>query len=229
MNQMKEDESVSKYFLFVVLVTNHMKACGESINNLQKIEKVLRSMTVNFVYIIVSIEESKNPAEMKLEELQASLQAHEMRLEQRNSKREKVVEKALQAKFIKKSGKEKVNQRKNLDSDEKSSKSSKNYSDSTKKDMGNKYSRKKVDMKKVQCYKCQEFYNYARVCRRKKKVRAKDNYDMQYAYIEDSDSDHVILMVNTQSTNEKTNTRYLDSGCCNHMTENKTWFTKLDA
>lgn len=43
-----------------------MKSYGESINDLQKIEKVLRSLTVNFSYIIVSIEESKNLAKMKL-------------------------------------------------------------------------------------------------------------------------------------------------------------------
>lgn len=80
MTQMKEDESVSEFFTRVVSLTNQMKAHGESINNLQKIEKVLRSLTTNFDYIVVSIEESKNLSEMKLEELQASLEAHEMRL-----------------------------------------------------------------------------------------------------------------------------------------------------
>jgi predicted HTH domain antitoxin len=57
-----------------------MKLCGESFNDLQKIEKVLRSLTVKFDYIIVSFEESKNLAEMKLEELQVLLEAREMRL-----------------------------------------------------------------------------------------------------------------------------------------------------
>jgi hypothetical protein len=78
--RMKEDESVSKYLSCVVLLTNHMKLYGESINDLQKIEKVLRSLTVKFDYIVVSFEESKNLAEMKLEELQVLLEAREMRL-----------------------------------------------------------------------------------------------------------------------------------------------------
>lgn len=43
--------------------------CDESINDLRKIKKVLRSLIVNFDYIVVSSEESKNLAEMKLEEL----------------------------------------------------------------------------------------------------------------------------------------------------------------
>lgn len=62
-----------------------MKVYGESIINLQKIEKVLTSITTNFYYIIVYIKESKNLVEIKVEELQALLEAHEMRLKQRNS------------------------------------------------------------------------------------------------------------------------------------------------
>lgn len=57
-----------------------MKSCGESINDLQNIEKVLRTMNVNFDYIVVSTKESKNLDEMNLEERQASFEAHEMRL-----------------------------------------------------------------------------------------------------------------------------------------------------
>ena len=179
--QMKEDESVSDYLSRIVVLTNKMKACGEAINDLQKIEKVLRSLTANFDYIVVSIEESKNLSEMKLEELQASLEAHEMRLKQRNSEREKVAEQALQARF-KKSGKDKG---KSLANDEKSSKNSKNQSDSTKKGMGNKYSGKKVDMKEVQCYKCQGLGHYARDCRKKKEAQAIESDEVQYAYAEE--------------------------------------------
>lgn len=164
---------IADYFSRLVLLTNQVKACGESINDLQKIEKVLRSMTIIFYYIAVSLEEFKNLAKMKLEELQASLEANEMRLERRNSEREKVIEHPLQARFIKKSGKEKVKQRKIHANDEKSGKNSNNHLDSTKKGMGNKYS--EVDMKKIQCYNCQKFGHYARDCRRKKESKAKDN------------------------------------------------------
>lgn len=53
---MKEEEPVSEYFSRVVMLTNQMMVCGESINDLQKIEKVLKYMTANFYYIVVSIE-----------------------------------------------------------------------------------------------------------------------------------------------------------------------------
>lgn len=69
MTQMKEDEFVSKLFTCVVLLTNQMKENGESIINLYKIEKVLRSLAAKFDYIVVSIEESKDLDEMKVEEL----------------------------------------------------------------------------------------------------------------------------------------------------------------
>ncbi|CAI8595324.1 unnamed protein product [Vicia faba] len=118
MLQMKEDESIDAYFSRIVTLTNQKKACGESVTDLQKIEKVLRSLTLDFDYIVVTIEESKTLSKMKLEELQVSLEAHEMRLKQRNSEREKVAEQALQSRFSKKAGKEKSKQRKNLASDE---------------------------------------------------------------------------------------------------------------
>lgn len=46
-----------------------MKVYSESINDLQKIETVLRSLTTKFNYIVVLMEESKNLPEMKLEKL----------------------------------------------------------------------------------------------------------------------------------------------------------------
>lgn len=119
---------------------------------------------MKFNYIVISIKESKNPAEMKLEEIQPSLEAYEIRLKQRSSERDKVAEKELQERFIKKFGKEKG---KNIPNDEKSRKNSKNHYDPIKKGMVNKYFGKKVDMKEVQCYNCQEFCHYARDYRRK--------------------------------------------------------------
>lgn len=68
----------------------------------------MRSLTANFDYIVVSIEESKNLVKMKVGELQASLEAHEMRMKQMNSEREKVAEQEMQARFTKKYGKENV-------------------------------------------------------------------------------------------------------------------------
>lgn len=51
---------------------------------------------------------------------------------------------------------------------------------------------------------------------------------MQYAHARESEYDDMLLMADTQSKNEQTNMWYLDSGCSNHIADNKKWFTKLD-
>lgn len=58
--QMKEGDLVANFFSRLVSLMNQMKACGESINDLHKIKKRLRSLTANIDYIVVFIEESKN-------------------------------------------------------------------------------------------------------------------------------------------------------------------------
>jgi hypothetical protein len=46
-----------------------MKAYGETISDVVKIEKVLRTLTPNFDRIVVAIEEYKDHEQMKQEEL----------------------------------------------------------------------------------------------------------------------------------------------------------------
>lgn len=77
---MSDGEVVTNFFSRLVLLTNQMKVCGEKITKLYKVDKVLRALTRKFDHIVVAIEESKNISNVKLKELQASLEAHEMRL-----------------------------------------------------------------------------------------------------------------------------------------------------
>lgn len=60
---------------------------------MQQVEKVIISLTSKFSLTVVAIEDSKDLSEMKLEELQESLEVHELGLKQKNS--EKVAEQAL--------------------------------------------------------------------------------------------------------------------------------------
>lgn len=55
-----------------------MKSCGKRITKNQKVKKVLRAQTPKFYHTIMTIEESKDLIKMKLEELQASSETHEL-------------------------------------------------------------------------------------------------------------------------------------------------------
>ncbi|KAK2363368.1 hypothetical protein QL285_088360 [Trifolium repens] len=93
---MKNNEKVPEYISRMILITNEMKACGETLSEQVIIEKVLRSLTPQFDYIVVAIEHSKDLSSMRIEELQSSLEAQELRLTERNSERE-VEQQALKA------------------------------------------------------------------------------------------------------------------------------------
>ncbi|KAK2352988.1 hypothetical protein QL285_090671 [Trifolium repens] len=95
---MKNNEKVPEYISRMILITNEMKACGETLSEQVIIEKVLRSLTPQFDYIVVAIEHSKDLSSMRIEELQSSLEAQELRLTERNSER-KVEQQALKAAF----------------------------------------------------------------------------------------------------------------------------------
>jgi phosphopantetheine adenylyltransferase len=66
---MSDQESVAELFTRLVTFTNQMKAYGETISDVVKIEKVLRTLTPNFERIVVAIEEYKDHEQMKQEEL----------------------------------------------------------------------------------------------------------------------------------------------------------------
>lgn len=82
--QMNYDEEITELFSRLMMMTNQMKLCEEKINEVEKMEKVMRPLTSILEYIVVTIEKSKDLSEMKLEELQTYLEAHELRLKQRS-------------------------------------------------------------------------------------------------------------------------------------------------
>jgi len=101
---MEEEESISQYFDKVINLTNRMTRNGENVTDVMKVEKVLRTLTPRFDHIVVAFEESKDLDSMKIEESQASLKAHELRLTERNKERGKSVssDQALKAQHVKK-------------------------------------------------------------------------------------------------------------------------------
>lgn len=77
---MKSGETVNEYFSRTLAISNKMKVNGEDKGNTAVVEKILRSMTSKFDYVVCSIEESKDLDTLTIDELQSSLLVHEQRM-----------------------------------------------------------------------------------------------------------------------------------------------------
>ncbi|XP_019435858.1 PREDICTED: uncharacterized protein LOC109342302 [Lupinus angustifolius] len=80
---MEEGERVDDFFTRLITHTNAMKACGEKMDDATIVEKFLRIVTPKFDYVVVAIEELGRVENMKIEELQKSLEAQEQRINER--------------------------------------------------------------------------------------------------------------------------------------------------
>lgn len=74
-----------------------MKICGETLSDKSIMEKILRTLPFQFDHLVITIEETKDLNEVKIEELQGALEAYEMKITGR--KEEKDEEQALLARF----------------------------------------------------------------------------------------------------------------------------------
>eukprot|EP00257_Ricinus_communis_P025324 XP_025012738.1 uncharacterized protein LOC112534546 [Ricinus communis] len=77
--EMKEGETIVEYFSRVMIVANNMRNSGEAMQDTQIVEKILRTLTERFNYIVVSIEESKDISCLTVDEVQSSLIVHEQK------------------------------------------------------------------------------------------------------------------------------------------------------
>jgi hypothetical protein len=77
---MKEGESVTDYFSRTLSIANKIRINGEKMEDVAVIEKILRSMTRKFDYVVCSIEESNDIDSVSIDELQSSLLVHEQRM-----------------------------------------------------------------------------------------------------------------------------------------------------
>ncbi|PNX73808.1 hypothetical protein L195_g029714 [Trifolium pratense] len=79
-----------------------MKTCGETISNRMIIKKLMHTLSPQFDHIVMAIEESSAFRSLKIEDLQGSSKAHELRLVDKKCVKDSI--KALQAQIFKKCG-----------------------------------------------------------------------------------------------------------------------------
>ncbi|RDX74343.1 hypothetical protein CR513_45924, partial [Mucuna pruriens] len=71
--EMTDTKTITEYFARVMAVANKMRSNGENMPNSKVVEKILRTLTTRFTYVVVSIEESQDIEAMSIDELQSSL------------------------------------------------------------------------------------------------------------------------------------------------------------
>jgi len=203
----------------------------KEISDQQVVSKIMISLTSRFDFIVVAIQESKDVKTLKIEELQSSLEAHEILVIERSSERS--AQQALQAQTIKKDGYDKNSKKKGKGKwkkgnqgkpDEKGENSKSGAS------FGNNQHRKKdVDKRKIQCYNCEKFGHYADECWHKKDGKRNHKGEEKGNITQDgSDLEVVLLMATTCEGDPLCEDWYLDSGCSNHMTGHREWLINFD-
>ncbi|XP_049401653.1 uncharacterized protein LOC125865501 [Solanum stenotomum] len=81
--KMKEFESILDFCSRLMVVVNQLRRYREEVDDVRAVEKILRSLTPNFYYVVCAIEESKDLDFMTVEQLEGSLLAHEEKMKRR--------------------------------------------------------------------------------------------------------------------------------------------------
>lgn len=74
---MRNGESITDYFTRTMVIANKMRSYGENMEDIKIVEKILRSLTEKWNYVVCSIEESKDTSNLSVDALQSSLLVHE--------------------------------------------------------------------------------------------------------------------------------------------------------
>ncbi|RDX87495.1 hypothetical protein CR513_31021, partial [Mucuna pruriens] len=162
---MEEKESVVDYFDRIQELINTMRACKEKVTYQQVVDKILRTLPPDFDYVAAAIEESKDLDTMKVEELQHSFEAHEMRINKRRSTKKQALRHYRQDPITIEKKKD-PGKRTNQESGETSESFKGRKKDQTQKQDNNPNKGKewKFDKRKMRCHNCQKLGHYAREC-----------------------------------------------------------------
>ncbi|XP_076900590.1 uncharacterized protein LOC143554788 [Bidens hawaiensis] len=169
--EMKEGEGVTEYFGRVMTVANDMRNWGDDMPDVKVVEKILRSLTENFNFVVCMIEESKDIDMMTVDELQSSLLVHEPKLSRQTSASGDQV---LKTKLESPGGRGRGRGR---------------GSSYRGRGRGRGRSRADFDKSGVECYRCHQMWHFTYECNRGEK---------QVNYAEFDEEEDILLM--TQAT-----------------------------
>ena len=192
---MKEEETVDDFFARTLTIANKMKAHGEKMSQTIINEKILRSMTSKFNYVVCSIEESNDLDTLTIDELQSSLLVHEQRM---NGHR----------------GEEQVLKVTHEDN------TSRGRGRGMFRGRGRGRGRQPFNKAIIECFKCHKLGHFQYEC---------PSWEKGANYAELDEGEELLLMSYVELNHaNREEVWFLDSGCSNHMSGNREWFSDLD-
>lgn len=207
---MKEGEKVDEYFTRTLTIANKMQVHGESMKQNVIVEKILRSMTSKFNYVVCSIEESNDSSTMSIDELQSSLLVHEQRMQ----------------------GQKEEEQALNITNSEKMGRRIEYRTEGKERfrggfrERGRGRGRQPYNKALIQCYNCQKLGHFQYEC----PVRNRNDRNAYFAEV-DEEEEMLLMAYKDEGDHEEAKEEVvwiLDSGCSNHMCSNKEWFFEFD-
>ncbi|XP_076912615.1 uncharacterized protein LOC143570979 [Bidens hawaiensis] len=224
---MKETELVGEYFSRVMTIVSQKRAYGEVVADQTIVEKIPRSLSPKFDYVVPSIEVSLDLSTLSPIKLIGSLQSQEERINSRSTpeKGEKSDEPALHV-F------QENNQQARID----------NSGVSRDREGGPFRGRghgRVFDISKIpQCLHCNKNGHMKKDCWFNEEPHANvaveenengdKNEEHLFMAIISQTEDACLFITHTKSTGDTHNLWFIDSGCSNHMTGSRTSFTQLD-
>ncbi|PON49915.1 Zinc finger, CCHC-type, partial [Parasponia andersonii] len=229
---MKSGESVTDFFARTMTIANKMRIHGERMEDVTIIEKILRSMTPKFNFIVCSIEESKDIDALSIDELQSSLLVHEQKINQQE-KEEQALKASTENHLTPKGdrGQGRGRGRGRGSNDRGNQQQHHQHQDNQFQGRGRgrsghhstSHRPKSADKSNVECYRCHRYGHYKSECRTN--LNRQNGERTNFAEKEEEVS---LLMVCHVNEETQQNIWYLDTGCSNHMCGDKKAFSELD-
>ncbi|PNX80846.1 copia-type polyprotein [Trifolium pratense] len=195
---MKESESINDYFARTLSIVNKMTAQGQRMEALDVVEKILRSLTPRFNYVVCSIKQSNDVLALSIDELQNSLIVQEQRMKFQSDKYDEQVLKVTGGGRGER-GRGRGGAR------------------------GRGRGRQNSSKENVECYKCHKLGHYQSEC----PSWGEQDPNVNYAEFNEHE-EVLLMTKQDATIQAKIEVWYLDSGCSNHMIGNKEWLFNFD-